>query len=370
MFSIEEKNQYQRHLSLPSFGSVAQGKLKTSSVLVIGVGGLGCPALQYLAAAGVGRIGIVDDDVVEVSNLQRQILFNLDDLGGFKSEIAAVKLGRMNPYIIIETHTVRFDAGNAKTLMDSYDIILDGTDNFTSRYLINDACILFDKILIYGAIYQFEGQLSVFNFKNGPTYRCLFPEPPRATVLPNCSEVGVLGVLPGIIGNFQALEAIKVITEIGEPLSGKVLIYDALTQKSQILSLKPLVKSREITELKENLMNCSSKKNDEMIVEIKPTDFLEMIKDDKDLLVVDVRENWEREMSKILPSIHIPLGEFSSTEGPNLPIDSKDSNIVIFCKAGVRSRMACESLRDKGFQKLFNLTGGVLNWESEGHPLS
>jgi len=370
MFSIEEKNQYQRHLSLPSFGSIAQGKLKASSVLVIGAGGLGCPALQYLTAAGVGRIGIVDDDVVEVSNLQRQILFNQDDLGDFKAKIAAVKLGRMNPYINIQPHVVRFDAGNAESLMDSYDIILDGTDNFSSRYLINDACILFDKILIYGAIYQFEGQLSVFNYKNGPTYRCLFPEPPSSKVLPSCSEVGVLGVLPGIIGNFQALEAIKVITEIGEPLSGKVLLYDALTQKSQLLTLKPLVKSREITALKENSINCSSKKSDEMIVEIKPNDFFKMIKDVKDLLVVDVRENWEREMSKISPSVHIPLGDFTSSGGPNLPSESKDSNIVIYCKAGVRSRMACEALREKGFQKLFNLTGGILNWESEGHPLS
>lgn len=370
MLSIEEINQYQRHLSLPSFGSVAQEKLKCASVLVIGAGGLGCPALQYLSAAGVGKIGIVDNDVVESSNLQRQILFSRDDVGKFKAEVAALKLSRMNPFIKIQAHVVRFTVENAESLLDGYDIILDGTDNFSSRYLINDASILFDKILIYGAIYQFEGQLSVFNYKDGPTYRCLFPNPPSSAALPNCSEVGVLGVLPGIIGNFQALEAIKVITQIAEPLSGKVLLYDALTQKSQLLTLKPQKRSREITELKENPVNCSTNLDNEMITEIMPQDFFKMIKENKEILVVDVREDWERVISKISPSVHIPLGEFTSIEGPPLPIESKDSNILIYCKAGVRSRMACESLENKGFQNLFNLSGGILNWEEQGLPLN
>ena len=370
MLSGEEISQYQRHLSLPSFGSVAQGKLKCASVLVIGAGGLGCPALQYLTAAGVGKIGIVDNDVVEVSNLQRQILFSRDDLGQFKAEVAVMKLSRMNPFINIQAHVVRFSAENAESLLNGYDIILDGTDNFPSRYLINDASILFDKILIYGAIYQFEGQLSVFNYKGGPTYRCLFPEPPGAEALPSCSEVGVLGVLPGIIGNFQALEAIKVIAQIGEPLSGKVLLYDALNQKSQLLTLKSQKKSREITELKENPVNCLTNIDKKMIKEIMPQDFFKMIKEEQEILVLDVREDWEREISKISPSFHIPLGEFTSIEGPHLPTESKDANIVIYCKAGVRSRMACESLENKGFQNLFNLTGGILNWEEQGLPLN
>ena len=371
--SVEEKKQYQRHLSLPGFGLEGQKLLKESSVLVIGAGGLGCPALQYLAAAGVGKIGIVDEDIVEYSNLQRQILYSHNDIGNVKAEVAAKKLEQLNPFIKINSHVLRFNASNAEALLEGYDIVVDGTDNFDSRYLINDACVLFDKVLIYGAIYQFEGQVSVFNLNNGPTYRCLFPNPPKSNALPSCSEIGVLGVLPGIIGNFQALEVIKVITGLGEPLTGKLLLYDALKQNTRIIGINPNRKSREIYELSDSFSICSTSTNsktDQMIIEIEPNVFSEMKKNQDDILVLDVREDWEREVSKITPSTHIPLGEFASPSGPELPSEfSTDKKIVIYCKAGVRSRMACEALKEKGFNNLYNLSGGILNWKAEGFPL-
>ena len=372
MLSVEETNQYQRHLSLPSFGIAAQEKLKCSSVLVIGAGGLGCPALQYLAAAGVGKIGIVDEDIIESSNLQRQVLFSQDNVGKPKAEIAAIKLRGMNPYIEIHSHIVRFTARNAESLVKEYDIILDGTDNFSSRYLINDACVLFDKVLIYGAIYQFEGQVSVFNYKNGPTYRCLFPNPPSSNALPSCSEVGVLGVLPGIIGSFQALESIKVITGVGIPLSGKVMLYNALDQKTRLIGLKSQLDRRKNISLEDSSSSCSvniKEETDQMIFESEPNEFFKMLNEDKGILVLDVREDWERAMSKISPSVHIPLSEFNSTHGVNLSGDPKEKNVLVYCKAGVRSRMACESLKAQGFKKLYNLSGGILQWEADGFPL-
>ena len=374
-FSTDEKRQYQRHFSLPGFGSKGQDLLKRASVLVIGAGGLGCPVLQYLTAAGVGEIGIVDEDIVEFSNLQRQILYSHEDIGKLKVEVASTKLKQLNPYIKISSFAVRFNASNAKTLLDNFDIVIDGTDNFDSRYLINDACVLFDKVLIYGAINQFNGQVSVFNLQNGPTYRCLFPHPPSGNALPSCSEIGVLGVLPGIIGNFQALEAIKVITGVGEVLNGKVLLYDALNQKSQIVTVNPIQKSREIYQLSDQVTPCpthSKIKTDPMITEIEPKVFSEMIEKQEDLFVLDVREDWEREVAMIAPSIHIPLGEFSSSSsGPELPSEiSRDDNIVIYCKAGVRSRMACEVLQEKGYKKLHNLSGGILKWEADGFPFA
>lgn len=372
--STEEKKQYQRHISLPSFGLDGQKLLKKASVLVIGAGGLGCPVLQYLTAAGVGTIGIVDEDLIESSNLQRQVLYSLSDTGDFKVEVAAQKLEQLNPFIKINPHVIRFNADNAESLLQGYDIVVDGTDNFASRYLINDACVLFNKVLIYGAIYQFEGQVSVFNFKNGPTYRCLFPNPSKFNTIANCSEVGVLGVLPGIIGNFQALEVIKVITGLGEPLTGKVLLYDALNQKTRIIGINPIPKNREVKNLSDGFFNCPTNKNnipDQMIVEIEPNEFSELMENENDLVVLDVREDWERKVSKITPSTHIPLGDFSSPSGPDLSNEiSVDKKIVIYCKAGVRSRMACEALKEKGFKNLHNLSGGILQWEAEGFPIS
>ena len=242
-FSAEEIKQYQRHLSLPGFGAEAQGKLKKAAVLVVGAGGLGCPALQYLVAAGVGKIGIMDDDLVDASNLQRQVLYTHDDIGQPKAAVASNRLSKLNPFVEIVPVVARLTRDNAKDALEDYEIVVDGTDSFNSRYLINDACVLFDKILIYGAIHQFEGQVSVFNLSNGPTYRCLFPEPPPAGTVPNCAEIGVVGVLPGIIGCMQALEAIKVITGRGDSLSGKLLLYDAMSNSTRTLGLSQTPKA-------------------------------------------------------------------------------------------------------------------------------
>ena len=363
-----EVEQYRRHLSLQDFGLESQIKLKNSSVLVIGAGGLGCPVLQYLVAAGVGKIGIVDNDVIESSNLQRQILFDHDDIGSPKAKVAAAKLTRLNPFIKIHPIIERLKKENAEFLFDGYDLIVDGTDNFSSRYLINDACILFEKPLIHGSIHLFEGMVSVFNFQGGPTYRCLFPEQPDSSSIPSCAEAGVLGVLPGIIGCMQAMEAIKVITGRGQPLSGKILSYNSLSNSTRIINLQALPQSREIKELPDSCEpSCSDSSPkiclNKKIVEISEDELREMMAKKKDLQILDVREDWERMQSRIDPSLHQPLGTLVNSV-PVSPLDCliPEKEVVVYCKAGVRSRMACEALQSIGFNHLFNLSPGMDGW--------
>jgi len=363
-----EVEQYRRHLSLQDFGLESQIKLKNSSVLVIGAGGLGCPVLQYLVAAGVGKIGIVDNDVIESSNLQRQILFDHDDIGSPKAKVAAAKLTRLNPFIKIHPIIERLKKENAEFLFDGYDLIVDGTDNFSSRYLINDACILFEKPLIHGSIHLFEGMVSVFNFQGGPTYRCLFPEQPDSSSIPSCAEAGVLGVLPGIIGCMQAMEAIKVITGRGQPLSGKILSYNSLSNSTRIINLQALPQSREIKELPDSCEpSCSDSSpkicQNKKIVEISEDELREMMAKKKDLQILDVREDWERMQSRIDPSLHQPLGTLVNSV-PVSPLDCliPEKEVVVYCKAGVRSRMACEALQSIGFNHLFNLSPGMDGW--------
>ena len=363
-----EVEQYLRHLSLQDFGLESQIKLKNSSVLVIGAGGLGCPVLQYLVAAGVGKIGIVDNDVIESSNLQRQILFDHDDIGSPKAKVAAAKLTRLNPFIKIHPIIERLKKENAEFLFGGYDLIVDGTDNFSSRYLINDACILFEKPLIHGSIHLFEGMVSVFNFQGGPTYRCLFPEQPDSSSIPSCAEAGVLGVLPGIIGCMQAMEAIKVITGRGQPLSGKILSYNSLSNSTRIINLQALPQSREIKELPNSCEpSCSDSSQkiclNKKIVEISEDELREMMAKKKDLQILDVREDWERMQSRIDPSLHQPLGTLVNSI-PVSPLDCliPEKEVVVYCKAGVRSRMACEALQSIGFNHLFNLSPGMDGW--------
>ena len=363
-----EVEQYRRHLSLQDFGLESQIKLKNSSVLVIGAGGLGCPVLQYLVAAGVGKIGIVDNDVIESSNLQRQILFDHDDIGSPKAKVAAAKLTRLNPFIKIHPIIERLKKENAEFLFGGYDLIVDGTDNFSSRYLINDACILFEKPLIHGSIHLFEGMVSVFNFQGGPTYRCLFPEQPDSSSIPSCAEAGVLGVLPGIIGCMQAMEAIKVITGRGQPLSGKILSYNSLSNSTRIINLQALPQSREIKELPDSCEpSCSDSSPkiclNKKIVEISEDELREMMAKKKDLQILDVREDWERMQSRIDPSLHQPLGTLVNSI-PVSPLDCliPEKEVVVYCKAGVRSRMACEALQSIGFNHLFNLSPGMDGW--------
>ena len=235
-FCRDELEFYQRHITLSMIGEEGQKRLKNASVLVVGAGGLGCPALLYLTAAGVGRIGIIDDDIVETSNLQRQILFKQNDVGKQKAETAYLSLSQNNPHIHFDFYNERLNPENAEKVLSEYSIIIDGSDNFQTKYLLNDACLMFNKVLIYGSIYEFSGQISVFNFENGPTYRCLFPEVSKNDPAGSCAEVGVIGALPGVIGSLQATEAIKVITGVGQVLSGKLLLYNALNQETKLLT--------------------------------------------------------------------------------------------------------------------------------------
>ncbi|CAA6680095.1 MULTISPECIES: molybdopterin-synthase adenylyltransferase MoeB [unclassified Lentimonas] len=358
-----EIERYQRHLTLPGFGEVAQLKLKTARVLVVGAGGLGCPALQYLAAAGVGTLGIVDDDRVCRSNLQRQILFAESDVGQSKAEVAAARLLAMNPDVCCEVHATRLTIANALELIGAYDVVLDGSDNFTTRYLVNDACVLAGKPLIYGALQAFQGQASVFNYEGGPTYRCLFPEPPRPEDAPNCSEVGVLGVLPGMIGVIQATEAIKVLTGIGEPLSGRLLIYDALKMSQTTVRFERVPEVADVTELTE-LQYCCSLPEEDVEEEIA-VDALRALRaiNASAIQVIDVRESWERALFKI-DSVHIPLGEILEQTADITEFGLQlDRPTVVYCKAGGRSLKALHVLRAQyGFSRIYSLKGGMQAW--------
>ena len=349
--SKEENKQYNRHLILDEIGPEGQDKIKMSSVLVIGAGGLGCPVLQYLVAAGVGNIGIVDDDTVEQSNLQRQILFSHEDIGYFKSEVAAKKLLRLNPFIDIEPFVQRVDVNTALELFARYDIIVDGSDNFPTRYLVNDASILTNKAVVSGSIFKFEGQLSVFNYQNGPTYRCLYPNSPKPQDVPNCSEIGVLGVLPGIIGVLQANEVIKMICGIGNVLSGKLLTFNALTLCNNILKFKKN-ENIKIYGLQESYETpCSASNGDYMTIS-----WDQLNQSLKDYQLLDVRTNKERKIHHI-GGLHIPLQELE-TRFSEIP---KDKKLVVYCARGFRSREAIRILKEKGATNvLIHLENGLL----------
>ena len=363
--SDQEIQRYQRQLSLPQFGEAAQKKLKNASVLVVGAGGLGCPVLQYLAAAGVGTIGIVDDDSVSLSNLPRQILFNPSDIGKPKAILAEQKIVAINPHLTAKPYPVRFSVDNALTLIEPYDLVIDCTDNFPSRYLINDACLTQNKVLIYGALYTYQGQASVFNWQGGPTYRCLFPEPPRPEDAPNCSEIGVLGVLPGLVGVVQATETIKVITGIGEPLSGKLWLVDALTMEQKTLSFQRLSENNPMKKLETINYQCKSAEEDS-ICQVSPS---EVPKDLESIQLLDVREYWEHSICA-LPGSHIPLGQILQRQADfSAHGIQPDRTTYVYCKVGVRSLKAAEAMRDHyGFQDVRNLSGGILEWAEKRNP--
>lgn len=346
MLSAEEKERYSRHLILEGFGEEAQLKLKNAKVLVVGAGGLGCPALLYLTAAGIGTIGIIDDDLVTESNLHRQILFSTDDIGKQKVVVAKTKLSSQNPFIAIETYFSRLTKKNVFDIIKDYDLVIDGSDNFSTRYLLNDACVILNKPLVYGAIHKFEGQVSVFNYKNGPTYRCLFPEPPNEGEMPACGEVGVLGVLPGIIGTWQATEAIKIITYVGEPLSGKLLSFDLLSNFISTFEFELDVKNRSIQSLGDHHFSCKTNS-----ISLDKLQALET-----PVQLIDVREKTEFAV-KNLNGINIPVSEMKNriTE-----LDPK-ALTVVHCKSGIRSKQAIEII--KGYYpeiEIYNLTNYTL----------
>lgn len=368
--SQSEISRYQRHLTLPGFGEAAQLKLKAARVLIVGAGGLGCPALQYLAAAGVGTLGIVDDDRVSRSNLQRQILYTDADVGEMKVAVAAERLMAMNPDIRCVRHALRLTVDNALELIGQYDLVLDGSDNFATRYLVNDACVLAGKPLVYGALHRYQGQVSVFNFEGGPTYRCLFPEPPNPKDAPNCSEIGVLGFLPGIVGVMQATEVIKVLTGIGEPLAGKLLIFDALKMSQTIVRFKRVPGYAQVTELKEIEYTCGVSSTESDSEEITPAELqAQMQLNGAALQVVDVREGWERALYRI-DSVHVPLGSIldqtADLEAAGLKTDLPT---CVYCKGGVRSMKALQVLKSHyGFSEIKSLAGGILEWGEQIDP--
>lgn len=354
MFSEQEKNQYNRHFILDKIGVSGQQKLKEAKVLVIGAGGLGCPILQYLTAAGVGTIGIIDNDTVSQSNLQRQILFSFDAIGKPKATCAAKRLAQLNPFIKFETYVEFLNSNNAIALFEKYDIVVDGSDNFQTRYLSNDAAVLTSKPLIFGAIFKFEGQISVFNYKNGPTYRCLFPEPPTANSIPNCSDIGVLGVLPGIIGSLQANEVIKIICGIGEVLSGKLLSLNTLNLQQNVLNFSKN-ENIKIDKLTDYDAFCGIKHNNEL--EITPAELKQKIITGS-VSLIDVRKIMEREHFNI-GGHHIPLHQIQE----KLDFFKDLNEIIIYCQVGQRSLIAVQILKEKYPRKnIKSLSGGIQAW--------
>jgi len=361
-----EKSRYSRHISLEQVGLSGQEKLKAAKVLVVGAGGLGCPILQYLTAAGVGTIGIIDFDEVDETNLQRQILFTVNDIGINKAITAEKRLSQLNPFVNFNVYTDKLTTQNALALFTDYDIIVDGTDNFSTRYLINDASIITNKPLVYGAIYKFEGQVTVFNHNNGPSYRCLFPEPPKAGSVPNCSDVGVIGVLPGLIGTQQANEVLKLILEIGTPLSGKLFTYNALDNSSLTLNVNR--SEAEIAKVKSDDYGFETMDYDffcgilkqENLKEISIESLKQWYEESKDFQVIDVRADWEQPRINKDNVVVIPLDELQ--EGINKISKTKD--VVVVCQHGVRSRFAIEALeREYNFTNLIDLSEGAVNWK-------
>ncbi|MGE0448339.1 MAG: molybdopterin-synthase adenylyltransferase MoeB [Vicinamibacterales bacterium] len=381
--SNDEIKRYSRHLIMPEVGVDGQRRLKAGSVLCIGAGGLGSPAAMYLAAAGVGRVGVVDFDVVDYSNLQRQIIHGTSSVGRSKLASAKDRLNDINPHIQVDTYEEALSSENALKLFEPYDVILDGTDNFPTRYLTNDACVLLGKPNAYGSIFRFEGQASVFATKDGPCYRCLYPEPPPPGLVPSCAEGGVLGVLPGVIGVIQATEAIKLIAGIGEPLVGRFLIYDALRMRFRELKLRKdpdcpvcgthptvtrLIDYEEFCGLRpavaEEAVAAAMAASGASATEITSVELKQRLDRGDAIRIIDVREPNEFQINRIPGAELIPLGEIPRRYAELDP----DEELVVMCKMGGRSAKAADYLRSVGFKRVLNLRGGILDWVDKVDP--
>ncbi len=362
-FSQEELARYARHFAIPEFGLAGQQKLKEARVLVIGAGGLGSPVLLYLAAAGVGHLGIVEFDRVDASNLQRQVLYGISDVGEKKAEKAKARLLDLNPNIEVKIYDTALTRDNALELIPQYDVVADGTDNFQTRYLVNDACVLTDKVNVYASIFRFEGQVSVFNYLNedgtrGPNYRDIFPEPPPPDLVPNCAEGGVLGVLPGIIGSMQASEVIKVITGVGQPLVGRLFLFDAASFSSRILKFKkrPDTVIEKLIDYDQFCGVISAQASD--VKNITPVELRELLTQNAELAIVDVREPYEYQIGNLGGQL-IPVDQVLE-KAQQIP---KDQQVVMICRSGKRSTRAIRQLQEQfGLDNLFNLEGGLLAW--------
>jgi len=372
--SKDEILRYSRHLIMPEVGMDGQLKLKAAKVLCVGTGGLGSPLALYLAAAGIGKLGIVDFDVVDYTNLQRQVIHGTSDVGRPKLHSARETIQEINPNIEVSTYETRLTSENALDIIREYDIVADGTDNFPTRYLVNDACVLLGKPNVYGSIFRFEGQASVFYAKEGPCYRCLYPEPPPPGLVPSCAEGGVLGVLPGIIGCIQALQTIKLILGKGQTLVGRLLLFDALNLKFRELKLRKNVECQmcgaepTITELIDYEEFCGIRGEEHVpptnVPEITPIDVKKMMDEQKPFVLIDVREPHEYQICRIDGAKLIPLGEVARRMHE---LNSAD-DIVVHCRSGMRSAQAVEFLMKSGFRKIYNLKGGILAWSDQVDP--
>lgn len=375
----EELARYSRHITLPEVGIAGQEKLKEASVLLVGAGGLGAPVAMYLTAAGIGRIGLVDFDTVDASNLQRQVLFDTEDVGTLKLEAAADRLRRLNPHVHFELHARALSRDNALDLIGQYDIIIDGTDNFATRYLVNDACVLTGKPNVYGSIFQFEGQVSVFGMQGGPCYRCIYPEPPPPGLVPSCAEGGVLGVLPGMVGTMQATEAIKLVLGIGEPLIGRLVLIDALSMRMRELNVPrdpdcPLCGENPVqTTLIDYEAFCGTAVHGQMykgqmyqdaVPEMTVHEF--QGRGSVRPVLLDVRPSHEADIADIGADRLIPLNELPDRLEELEAY--RDEELVVHCRSGTRSAQAVRILREAGFGRALNLKGGTLAWSDEIDP--
>jgi molybdopterin/thiamine biosynthesis adenylyltransferase/rhodanese-related sulfurtransferase len=365
----DERLRYARHLTLPNVGEAGQERLKAARVLVVGAGGLGSPAALYLAAAGIGTIGLVDVDVVDASNLQRQLLHATADIGRSKLDSARDRLHGVNPHVTVVPHAVRLSSSNALEIVRAYDLVLDGSDNFATRYLVSDACVLTGRPNVHGAIFRFEGQASVFSTADGPCYRCLFPEPPPPDSIPNCAEGGVLGVLPGLIGTIQATEALKLVLGIGRSLAGRLLLVDALTMEYRAMAVPrdpacPACGTRTITALVDYDGFCGvSGSAAATSAEITPRELAARLREGT-VTLIDVRELHEWDTAHIDGARLIPLG----TLGDSLGSLDRHAEIVVMCRSGQRSAVAARQLEAAGFTRVRNLAGGILRWAADADP--
>ena len=372
VFRAEQFERYRRHLNLGELGVEGQRRLLEGRVLLVGAGGLGCPVAQYLAAAGVGHLGVVDDDVVDVSNLQRQILYGTADVGRPKAEVAAERIRALNPDVEVTLHQTRLTSENARELLAGWDVVVDGSDNFPTRYLVNDACVLLGVPCVYGAILRFDGQAAVFDAERGPCYRCLFPEPPPPGSVPSCAEGGVLGVLPGLIAMVQATEALKLVAGIGEPLVGRFLQYDALELRfrefrfSKDPECPVCSESPTLTELVDYDGFCGIGPSVAAVAEESAARVAERGRSDEAFLLLDVRTPEEFEKARIEGARLVPLAELPARLGE---LDEwRDRPVVVHCHHGGRSAKACEILQEAGFAEVRNLSGGIEAWSLTVDP--
>ena len=369
----DEKARYARHLILPQVGEIGQKKIKSASVLVVGAGGLGSPVLMYLAAAGIGKIGIIDDDKIELTNLQRQIIHSTSSIGELKTESAKKRINQINPEIIVEIFDTRLTIENAKEIINRYDVIVDGTDNFATRYTISDCCEILGKPWVFGSIHRFEGQVSVFNLNGSPNYRDLFPKAPPPELAPNCAEAGVLGVLPGIIGSFQANEVLKIILEMDGILDSELLLIDTQTMNIRKLRYNANKEREKVTELSEEAISCALGLDEEQSLdvsdtkenmkEISPLEYVDKVKNGWNPFFLDVRREEEEEIVT-LPDTNLRI---SHTEVPSrLEEIPNDQDIVIYCRSGARSAMVANFLKMSGNypMEIYNLSGGIHLWAS------